>query len=1596
MAAASAPSITPIITLSEALPVRLGVINKIHGDGSGSIRIRSGELYRFHANGVWKNEAQALRAGLEVVFELNTKALVARAVRKLTRSKIIGLTSQRWIPAMVTGRGVVATRFAFSAYLSVAQVEAHQLTEGMMLLVRVSLSETYASVPQVLELQIVSGEQAGRFGQALASDDGPAQLQRVELEKRIAAIGPVGTEQQAQTLVHLLQLRNGYSHRPLGRVLNVVTPHWGLQLQALGYGMELAPSSLLITLVADADFTTQQLPDYLLAPYSLLRLERLKNIITTEARDELLALHRLGQQRNQAVFSQEALAKISIAEPYTFDLWLEGLAVPHPQLAVIVQMLLQPELAKEQEIGVGRLLQRCQQAGIALQVCQQVLSKTPDEALAQEFLTLRSVLDKSQQLTLLADIRHRVSERQVDDWWEQKLIEHAPAARIAKRIVRASADYQAETLVRYHLLEGSSMALVAQAKQTVLSNQHLDSIYSLIKTLQRGKKGFYRWGHLAKDLEGWADTTLRAIRKLSDFLPAEQQVSWWLQGAVGQPKAKVLNERLPLLAEMELKQVWSSLSVPAVEAVVNSLAGWLARDLPVNWTKLALVQLQKRRAEGIQRSRQQLQRLVVMQLSADLQIAFWQQGLTDQPEDAVLGQLLNQADTKQTAQLLPQLSQASLPGVIPLLFDRLVTELDFAEQVLRRLHFEASVVPPQITVLQTAVYNCLTPILSPALYLQWWLAGWLPSPSVSVLAVGLTTASPLRRAAMLEYCDQELLQQYGQCLAEPVDSVAKPEQGSEEIVHDVVAQLLARFPVQEKNAEVITGLLQSVATSTQLQWWMQGLNIAIDWQVLEQGLEQEALRLQLLPELAKRRLAELLAYLPRTTAELLPEFVLALTSDSVMGRHPAGVQVAALVRLAQLLCQEADFSPTELRQWLTELQRRCRHWQLRAAYDAYCLLGQDAPNPPINWLVDEQITPNLSAEDLLLYWQADLINYFPLVPLQEIACWVASQPHADLPQLHKEASIPVVVLQAWQSLATLRGQMSSQLKIVAALHVPALAFLDLLSAIVPWLAANLTGGQLEQLWIYGYPLPEPRNWSEWKISTRLRTVLLRTSNYKQELPARFAPNAEEIREWLSAQYWEDGSEVLAKEMYALLRGYEALAVVELPTWQELEQEFTLRCASVVKVRVWMSLPAQSQQRLFNYYAFRRGYSRLRAAEQRDFLRIGRPYLEQTGKTEQDYNGALHLRHRSLLRQQDGVAVYRMSLAHCYCPQEGYLEVELADKNHTIPCPFPEATPEWNARFLQMPWAACPVLVHVDKQTRELVKIQGLEAALHQFPTDQQLRAHYSFQRERKEHGTTDNPVAYWEDEQLHDELSSYLLELAEGNPFPTIVLTEKPVSRAKPLQPDWPKPKPEEEPVDEEAAGEEADELVLGPVVLPQQMNLLRIVDQEDIVFVWAPQFPHSNRATYVFRAPLIHHEQALGRLEYLLHNVGGIRSALLAPGPTSHRLRRHLGYVRTIRGKRGQAQAFEGWRKRLDAIIAAGPEQQHAYDPDSQFVPWELENPVVPGAPTATPELPATEPVLAELQAPDSQPAPPQLRAQQLLQQLQRFNSLFLAGYSS
>ena len=498
--------------------------------------------------------------------------------------------------------------------------------------------------------------------------------------------------------------------------------------------------------------------------------------------------------------------------------------------------------------------------------------------------------------------------------------------------------------------------------------------------------------------------------------------------------------------------------------------------------------------------------------------------------------------------------------------------------------------------------------------------------------------------------------------------------------------------------------------------------------------------------------------------------------------------------------------------------------------------------------------------------------------------------------------------------------------------------------------------------MWGYPVAEPKDWATLTMLERLFTAIrFSRLNRDAELPPNFLPTAGEISEWLDDQYWDAEQQQSAGEAFKLLKRYHTLALIKLSDWAEVEDQLLLRCEAVVKVRLWLNQPGLDRERTFNYYSFRRGYSRLSTEEQRAFLRAAHHHLKSS------FTKALHLKRRRLVGIKDGVSEYRVSVAHCYCPQEGYLEIELADNLHTQPFAYPGAKVEWNENLLKMPWAGCPVFAHVDGQSRELLQLKGLEAALARPSNKRDGEIDYTFNPEKRD--TTGNPIAYPQDELLHDELTEYLTKRADDVEQRYVLIEEARVKREHRT----PSANAEAE-VHDGGSDDAAD--FNGVILQPRQTVIYLVPQKEEVVFVWASRFANSNKATYLFRAPAQEQHEALERLKTVLQGVGRIRSALLAPGRATHRLRRHLGYVTNIRGRRGHAEAFKLWQSRFDQALEDGPSTEHPYDPASDWQMSELETP------TATSPKPINPTTVA--------------RASQMLERLRLLNLTFLSQYAA
>ncbi|MFC7669021.1 hypothetical protein ACFQT0_17930 [Hymenobacter humi] len=1063
----------------------------------------------------------------------------------------------------------------------------------------------------------------------------------------------------------------------------------------------------------------------------------------------------------------------------------------------------------------------------------------------------------------------------------------------------------------------------------------------------------------------WARTAVEKLRELSIYLPAEKQVRWWLEGVGVEPDTSVLQVQLPKMTDKTLEKVWQEISLPNLPAIVSSLRSWLEQELPLSWTSTALRQLQNRHGDFVEAARRLLQESVISQLPAAEQLVFWEQALTGQPTDELLREQLTFGLPETAIRVIKKLATGSLPTILPAVFGRLAAESALAEQALKRLaddqHLE-----PAARRLKADLLEQLVPSLSRDQSIAWWLADLLPPPALDLLVEEIGSSTRERQWRLLSKCPPTLLQEYCQVLHQG----SKGDDNRTALIRDCAVLLSKLLGEHEEFRETLSTLLALVDSKQQLRWWLDGAAIEIEWQVIELGLTQSDVQQAVAIRATQRHLQELVEFLPNIPSTLLPQLVDVLASPSMVGHLPAAKQVAGIVALARVLCQRYTHDLRQLMSWLPRLLQRCESFDLNHAYRSYQLEASEE-RTSVEEAVAYYIAPNLTGAELLQLWEAKLLGYFPLVPLEEIARMAMSDTSLSLQRLAVATHIPYSVIIAWRRMATLPGSSQKQFQEMTRACAESWNHRELLQGINSWLSERLTHKELEWLWMYGHPLAPPKDWSDFEMEDRIATAILyEREPLLPELPKDFAPNEDEIWEWLALQYWEEESQPQAAFVFGLIKEYYGLKTDWVTAWEALEDELLLRCIAVVKVRLWLTCPEINRKRTFNYYAFRRGFGRLRAAEQRSFLSTAHAYMKLS------LTKALHSKRRRQLSNENGVSVYRASLAHCFCPQDGYLEIELADKLHTQPFAYPEAKVEWNEKLLLEPWAGCPILAYVDVQSRELLQIKGLEAALIRHPPNQGPLV--VFTPPEGKGRSNGNPVSYPQDEVLHDELTEYLTKLADGVRQEAVVIEEARVKR-------------EYKPRDAFGEAEEAPDIghddiedLEGALLQPRQTVLYPIVLQEEIVFVWASRFANSNQATYLFRAPALEQRQALERLTTVLQLVGRIRSALLAPGRVSHRLRRHLGYVCNIRGRRGHAQAFEQWQARLDKALEDGPSFQHPYDSASDWQMSELE--VGQRVQEDTPDVGPPAPTRPEVVR----------RASQLLEQLRLLNQTFLSQYAT
>ncbi|SET97870.1 hypothetical protein [Hymenobacter actinosclerus] len=1594
----------------------------------GLIRANTGILYSFtvrqiKTSGAWRPAPQEA-----VIIKVQGKQHgVVRSVMKLPPGHLKSTLPSRMIPARFVGWGMAVSRFAPTIKLNSQLQAQHQVKPGSIILVRYEVKSDTNTLVNATELLVVppNSEHCRSLATTLLADPAEMELGKKTLRKRLNDLGPVTTDEHYHYLRGLLQQWDAYSIEPLD-LRFTFTPQQASLLAADGYAHYLSQEALVQLVGQATDPVSLRNAAYQLPAEDLARLAR-QRVTSLTSETPLVEYQTLGQWlkalpehvRTEPLLQPLALSQLPLPEQARVSWWEQGL-VPMPPLSFLTGELhrrLQLLVADpQQEQPLHQLLAACQHHACLEQTGRELLS----------------ALSVSERLSILRVVKPLVDNTTVTNWaaefiigqlagddlaaaWQGNELQWLPADFLAQQLLSTESD--ATTLVvlqRLAQLPDALEAVAAAGQQQPWQGQRASTIKLVLQQLYntiRPAPTLYSWSPpkpVSAISVAWAQQALSSLQQSATDLPAAVWVSWWLEQLMPEPSAEIFLAHCLAEAGGQQQLGWARLSPAGASALAPLLLAWLAQVQPVAW--LAQTRQTWSSYSHLAPLGQQVAAAIQATWPAAALVELWLLEESDQPSVQTLLTALAQAAPDGVRQILMAAEPSTLPALLNYSLAGRPTGPSAALELCLKVAGQHELTDyVELESWYNSLVQELAQELTPAQYSLYWQQQLLPPPRAEQLLTMVQVTPKADWPQLFQRCPVSLLQAYLPVLLASADV-------DEQQIKALLEALSSPTRFNISTLELRNELLAQLSHERQVQWWLEDVKAAIPaWEVIAHALadEQHSQWLAIAQKATRERLTQVLGLLPVASRQLVGVVADLLCHKRMFSGQNATARVPLLVQFAEIITQRWGQEPGLVLPWLSSLLQQCQAPSSSWTYSRYAEV-ENRGQARIKDLMQERVAPHLSALQQLECWVSGFISAHPAISNPELVAFVVrAMPTAAITRVATAYKLPEVLVKTWQALGHLKTVgFDKQFQALKPLLTEAAHFPGLLQEADAHLDPHLTPAQRALLWLFGYPGEAPTEGSYWTIAERMQGVI-QLPSLGRELASIpwLAPTADELDEWLKEQYWEEHDQTLAEDTFKLVRSYHALAVVELPRWEELESELLLRCAGVVKVRLWMTLPADSQQRTFNYYSFRRGYSRLRTAEQREFLRQGQRYLLGAEKTEQEFKSVLHLRRRILHRQHNGVSVYRVSLAHCYCPQDGYLEVELAEKTHTLPFAYPQAQQEWNSRFIREPWAACKVMAHVDDLSGELLKIQGLEAALNQYPTDHEARATYHFQRERKVHGTTDNPLGYWEDERLHDELSSYLAELTDGTPFATVMLTEKLANRS--ASPVIVRPKLEAEvpsPAAVRSRGDDDDddEVLLGLAMRPRQMVLRHSLVQDDVIFIWSPQFANSNRATYVFRAPARHYEQALERLTDLLENVSGIRSALLAPGLACHRLRCHLGYVRTIRGQRGKEQAFQAWRKRMDETLAAGPGRQHPYDADSNFIPLELHSPPAPAAAAVIPPSSAlttpppaalpteVKPLLAGLQLSSQQITAQRNQAQRMLQQLQRFNTLFLAGYPS
>ncbi|MDU0369558.1 hypothetical protein ACFPAF_04060 [Hymenobacter endophyticus] len=1557
-----------------------GIIISYDGE-RGVIRSETGIQCSFTAKqikspGTWRPKGKEA-----VVVKLQDgQHSVARSVRQLPPGHLKAHQPPRLVPARYVGWGVAVSRFAPGIEVSTLLRTQHNVRPGSVLLVRYTVTDNALATATDITVVAPGSEQQKALAAALLADEQAVKTGKAELLEQLEAVGEVSSDEQYEHLKGLLQQWDAWSMEP-GTFRAATSVETGQRLVQDGYAHYLEDTTLLNLLEQATDLTilgpaARRLPAVLLKQSVLARLARL-------APTSPLADYRLVAQwlkaapelmKTEPLLQPAALSQLPLPELARFYWWEEGLVLTPDQSMLVTELGRRLHLAltdTRMQEPLHRLVRTCRRNNCLRQVGREMLLAIPVAGRLPALGSLVPLADAATRETWVREcLMGQVNDAELYAAWEQNKLFWLPTEFIAAQLLtQVSATVQA-VLQRLAERPDALPALAQSGRQGPWLGERAQAIKAVLQVLQKATippapRPYWETPQPTSGLPiAWAKEAMLTLQQTVTDLPGAAWLEWWLADLLPEPAGDILLTHFFDSAAGENPEAgWRKLSAEALNLLEEPLLAWVRRTQPVAWVHQAQKVWvgQPQLAELLQR----VLALTEAHWPAAAQVDFWLLGGRQQPGVGVLQAALAAATVDQARAILTR----ATTGTLPELLDQFLAVRPNGPSAMVELGLEIArqYAPsePSMKYRYNRLVSLLVQELDSGQYYDYWQRHLLPPPPVEQFGAMVQTTPEAGWPQLFQRYPVELLLQY-------VTTVLFTAERKKEQAQVLLTVLSSRSSYEPGAVNVRNELLAGFPDEQQLQWWLDGLQAASPgWEVIARALAtEEHPAWRAIAEKATRvRLTELLAYLPTATRPLLTVVADLLCEQRILkGQYPNS-RVPYLLKFAEAVTARLGQEPALILPWLRSMLQQCQPPNAAWANSRHADVEYQG-RVRLRTLVRERVLPHLDAPGQLQWWAAGLAGNRPDVEQAELVEFVVRHMNESIAGgVAKAYDLPEAVVRAWQGLGNLQASLFEQqfpaVKgwLPTAAHHPAL-----LRAVDSYLDAELTAYQRANLWLYGYPTEAPGEGGWWTVVERMQAVLrLSSLGTDIHLIAWLAPGAEEIEEWLAEQYWQEEDQQLAGQMWILLRDYHALAVVELPAWGELEDGLLSRCEGVVKVRLWMTLPAESQERTFNYYTFRRGYSRLRTAEQKQFLELGLPYLQRAGKAESDVKGALHLRRRWLMRQQDGVSVYRVCLAHCYCPGEGLLEVELADKKHTRPCAYPGAEDSWNGKFLQDPWSGCPVLAYVDDQTLELIKIQGLEAALTQHPVDGKRRPWIVYQRDRDKHGTTDNPASYWEDMALHDKLSAYLLELAEDAPVAPVVLTER-MSRQPRLLPG--------------ASLDNDDETVPDQQVLPWQTVLYTVPMQEEVLFVWAPQFAHANRATYVFRAPLQHLRQALERLHDLLQGVQGIRSALLAPGRAPHRLRCHLGYVRNIRGQRGLDQAFARWQKRLDAAIEAGPNRQHPYNPESDFLPLELEVNDEKIPPRPKPD-PATSPRGGR-----------QAEAHNMLRQMRHLNARFLAGY--